>query len=605
MRATVLRFALLAVGLFGLVSQSGAEPLQKTEPPKFELPKAEDADAFLINLVWAPTGGFVEKAFTKGEYKHVRAAFAKYFEAKHGDLLKANLGDDAGPLFDFLHANAEARETLFTAIDPADDNPAAVMSVYRDLWKYDPVAVKANDELATAVAVVWDNPRGVYDYRGHQVRTKSTLSDGVMKVGALDNFKYALDRAAKLKGPQLQLPWEFLIHTVNHRTPVDERDWAVSNYLKRRSGIGTIYKDVEYDKIMLQTQSKVCKLNDKPYTLESILKHGGVCAMQADFAARVAKSVGVPAEYIRGESNSGGLHAWVMWVEVRAVQKEAVTFTLESHGRYFGDNYYVGTLNDPKTGKEMTDRELERRLTAVGTAPSSSRQSDLLMRIYPMVRDQKMLNTKQQLAYLNKVLTLYPMCDAAWAELAALHRDGKLTDALEATRLVDKALNTFAKFPDFSWKLVDDLLTAQKDKIYRTRTFEKMVASYELLGRPDLGCEARMKLVEYQSEAKEHKKAFDGLAYTVRKFPDEGRYVPKMITRMQEVAKDIKGGTDLMAKFYLEILPRVPAARGNEVSAYCVKLHEQAIGYLKDNNKPKEVTLVEQNLTRVKGGKSQ
>ena len=446
---------------------------------------------------------------------------------------------------------------------------------------------------------MWDNPKGVYDYRGHQVRTRSILPEGVANVDALDNFKYVLDRHAKLKGPQLQLPWEFLVHTVNHKTPDNERDWAVANYLKRRAGIGRIYKDIVYDKEMLRTQSKVCRLNDKPYTLESIKQYGGVCAMQADFAARVAKSLGVPAEYVGGEANFGGLHAWVMWVEVRGVNKDSVAFTLESFGRYFGDNYYVGTLLDPKTGKRTTDREMERQLTAIGNAPHHSRQADLLMRTFPIVRDAKSLTTRQQLAYLNKVLSLYPMSDAAWRELAALHRDGKLTDSVEATRLVDKALNTFAKFPDFSWQVVGDLLTPQKDKIYRRRTYEKMVAGYEGLGRPDLACEARIKLVDYQTDTKDHKKAFDGLAYTVRKFPDEGRYVPQMIERMQEVAKEIRNGDDLMARFYLEILPRVPPRRGDEVSEYCVKLHKQAVAYLKENHKAKEAALVEQNLARI------
>src|SRR5262245_61358313 len=120
--------------------------------------RADDPDQLLIDLVSAPTGTLGEKAFTKGEYKHVRTTFAKYFETKHGDLLKAGLGDDAAAVFEFLAANTELRETLFTAIDPADDNPAAVMGVFRDLWKADEKAVKANDELAVAVAVVWDNP---------------------------------------------------------------------------------------------------------------------------------------------------------------------------------------------------------------------------------------------------------------------------------------------------------------------------------------------------------------------------------------------------------------------------------------------------------------
>jgi hypothetical protein len=196
------------------------------------------------------------------------------------------------------------------------------------------------------------------------------------------------------------------------------------------------------------------------------------------------------------------------------------------------------------------------------------------------------------------------MCDAAWVELAVLHKDGRLNDASIATQLVNQALNTFARFPDFSWTLVDDLLTPQKDRQYRTRTFERMVASYEKLGRPDLGCEARMKLVDYQVEAKDFKRAFDGLAFTCRKFPDEGRYVPKMVTRMQEVAAEIKGGDGLMTKFYIELLPRVPPRRGDSVSKYCVEIHEQAIAYLKDKNKPRELALIEQNLANVKGSKS-
>ena len=497
MPAFRLSFVLLAAGLFALVSSAAPKMASVVHRPAFPVlsiradpPKADEADQVLIDLVTGPVL-LNEKAFTRGEYKLVRAAFTKYFELRQGPAIKLALGDDAEPLFEWLNKNAELKETLFTAIDPATEEPAKVMKVFRDLWKADPEAVKKAGELAVAVSVVWDDPKGVYDYRGHQVRTKSHLPDGVMKVNALDNFKYVIEHQAKLKGPQLQLPWEFLVHVVNHRTPMDERDWAISKYLGRRSGVGTIYKDIEYDTEMLRTQSRVCKLNDKPYTLASIREYGGVCAMQADFAARVAKSLLVPAEYVGGEGNSGGRHAWIMWAEVKAVNKDAVTFSLESYGRYNIDQYYVGTLTDPQTGKKTTDRELERRLTAIGNAPHSSRHADLLMRAYPIVRDAKAYTTKQQLAYLNKVLAVYPQCGEAWVELAALHRDGKLTDAMEATRLVDRAVNVFFKFPDFSWKVVDDLITPQKDKQYRTRTFEKLATSYETLGRPDLACEAR------------------------------------------------------------------------------------------------------------------
>jgi hypothetical protein len=150
--------------------------------------RAADTDQLLVDLVMH-SGGFNEKAFARGEYRHVRKAFATFFEVKHGEDLRARLGDDATPLFEFLNANPEIKETLLTAIDPEIDDPALVMAIFRDLWRTDPDAVKANDELAIAVAVVWDNPRGVYDHRGHQIRTRSILPDGVMKVDAMDNFR--------------------------------------------------------------------------------------------------------------------------------------------------------------------------------------------------------------------------------------------------------------------------------------------------------------------------------------------------------------------------------------------------------------------------------
>jgi hypothetical protein len=611
---TRLSLALLFAGQLALVSSAAPERAVPRAPtarvvPQLVVPvradvKVDEADQILIDLLTnASTGGLNEKAFAKGEYKHVRTAYTKSFERRYGPAMKVALGEDAEPLFEWLDKNREVKETLFTAIDPVHEDPGKVLLVFRDLWKYNQEAVKKNDELAVAVSVVWDEPRAVYDYRGHQVRTRSVMPEGVDKIGALDNFKYVLDRQAKLKGPQQQLPWEFLVHVVNNRTPIDERDWAVGKYLSRRPMIGTTYKDIVYDTEMLRSQSRICKLNDKPYTLESILKHGGVCAMQADFAARVGKSLLVPAEYVGGEANFGGLHAWVMWAEVKAVNKDTVTFSLESHGRYGGDHYYVGHLKNPQTGQRMTDRDMERRLTAVGAAPAHSRHADLLMRAYPTVRDAKEYTIKQQFEYLRKVLALYPMCSAAWTELAVLYREGKLTDAALSKERTEQAVTVFAKFPDFSWTLIDDLLTPQKDKAYRTHMFNRVTTAYENLGRPDLACEARLKLVEYQVEANDHKKAFDGLAFTVKKFPDEGRYVPKMVTKMVDVSKDIKGGDALMTRFWLEILPRVPKRRGDEVSPYCVKLHEQAIAYLKEHNKTKEAAQVEQWLTNVKSGK--
>src|SRR5205823_2204089 len=109
----------------------------------------------------------------------------------------------------------------------------------------------------------------------------------------------------------------------------------------------------------------------------------------------------------------------------------------------------------------------------------------------------------------------------------------------------------------------------QKDRALRKQTFASQPLTRTGAVGPGVRG-ARLKLMEYQAEAGDHKRAFDGLAVTVKKFPDEGRYLPKMVTKMQEVAKDVKGSDALMARFWLEILPRVPARRGGAVSEYCV-----------------------------------
>ncbi len=582
-------FPLAAILLFSL-------PVVRGDDPK-PVDKSDPEQAVVEALVG-------DKGFGKGEYKFVRGVFSRYFEQKYSDEIKVGLGDQYSTVMKWLGENPEIKETLFTAIDPENDDIEKAMAVFGELFALGADKLKTHANVAIACAVVWDNPQAVYDYRPHQVRTKSKLPDGVMKNRAKENYLYLIGHESALKGQVQLLPWEFLVHVVNHFTPEDERNWAIEKYLKRRAGIGASYKDIVYDKEMLRTKSEVCRLNGKPYTLASIKDFGGVCAMQADFAARVAKSLGVPAEYVGGEANFGGLHAWVMWVELKSVTKEKIDFTLMSEGRYFTDQYYIGHLKDPRTGKMTTDRAMELRLASVGAAPQNGRQAALLMRFFPTIRDRKDLNAKAQANYLGKVLELFPYSDQAWRELAALSKDKKQTEPTEALKFANKAFTTFMNYPDMSWEVFDDLLTPVKEKSTRAEQFNKLVLRYEAVGRPDLACEARIKLSEYQVEAKDFKKAADGLAQTIRKFPAEGRYVPKMMEKLQEVCASYKGGTDLLAKFYAQILPQIPARRGDEVSEYCVKMYQQAVDFFKKNGKAKEADAIELQLNRIKSGRA-
>jgi tetratricopeptide (TPR) repeat protein len=541
------------------------------------------------------------KALEKGEFKFVRSAVAKYFEATHAEEIDKSFGSDAEAIKKFLSANPELRDTLYTAIDPNTDGVMGALEIFRDLYKLGPDNLKAHPQLAVALCVVWDQPKAVYDQTPHQVRTKSLLPTGVKDVNHVLNWQQFLADEKALGGVTPKLPWEFLVHVVNHKSVKEERIWAVKSYGKRRAMIGSIYPTVEYDTKMLQTKSAVCKLNGQPYDLPGILKHGGVCAMQADFAARVGKSVLIPSEYVGGEGASGVLHAWVMWAEVKSVSAEGkVDFTMQREGAYLIDNYYVGTLRDPKSGDVTTDRDVTRRLAFLGGSPTSARHADLLMKAYPALAKQRDWKQGQRQNFLQGVLDIFQYDEKAWLEFAAFHKSGSIKDSDAAYASAVKCFDAFARHPDFAWQLLPDFLSAVKDPARQTKLYERAVTAFEALGRPDLACEARLTLSGVQAEAKEYKKAADGLASTIRRFPDEGRYVPKMMKELVSLCEKFDGGTDLLAKFYTAILPKVPKTRGDEVSQYCIKMHEQAIDFFTKVKKPADADRTKTQLYALK-----
>ncbi|MFO0936917.1 MAG: hypothetical protein U0798_10430 [Gemmataceae bacterium] len=601
------RRLLKETGLFSAVvcyALSGPVYLGRADdPPRSEqAPNIKRVDNAMTKVVESLS---TEKAFHKGEFKYVRGVFSKFFEDAYADEIKAGFGSDYAAITAWLEQNPEIKEMLYTAIDPESDRVMRALAVFKDLYKQGPEKLKTYANVAVACAVVWDDPRAAYDYRGHQIRTQSKLPDGVMNNRHIENYNYLIENEASFKNNLQHLPWEMLVHVVNHFTPASERTWALSQYTKRKM-IGTTYKDVQYDTEMLRTELRsgpgkgVCKIGGKDYTLENLKKFGGVCAQQADYSSRVAKSMCIPAEYVGGEGNSGGRHAWVMWVEIKSITKEKLDVSLQSEGRYLLDQFYVGTLHDPKTGKEMTDREMEMQLAAVVYAPNSARQADLLMRAYPVVAEKKSFTTKQKLDYVRNVIELFTFSDRAWSERASLIKSGGPVDATSAVNISDTSIRVFNNYPDFSWKYADDLLTPVKDKRTRARQFEKLVTRYEQLGRPDLACEARLKLADYQLEAKDYKTAAEGLSKTIAKFPSEGRYVPKMLGKLQVVCGEYKGGTEKLAQFYLQLLPLIPTTRGNEVSDFCIKVHEQALEFFKKNGKSQDIRQIEARLATLK-----
>ncbi len=574
------------------------------EPIPFETPvaKPELASGFTPEELETLAAAYEsEKLFSTKEYKTVRSAFAKRFERMHGEELKQGFGERNDAMTEWFAENNDLKEEFYLALADRDDISSAAR-IFAGLQEKFPEKFSAYGNLAIAISVVWDTPRAVYDYAHHQVRAKAKMPTGL--VDAEGNFKYFLDAGSVMQGRGQWLPWEFLTYVINHKTPQNERVWAVQNYLGRRTMFGQCYQDVPYDMLMLNTQSEQARLNGHTYDLPSIRQIGGVCAHQADFASRVGKSLSVPAAYVAGESNSGERHAWVMWVELKNVTAKSIVFSLESHGRYRGDQYYVGTLRDPQTGMQITDRQLELRLHTIGADPVASRHADRLMQLLPVIGGDKPLETEARFEYLTKVIELCPGCEEAWQALAAMAGDPEVREnhKRKMQQVLDQAFRTFGNFPDFTLTIFDDLIQFTDDPAAQAKLYERLVLQYTNMGRPDLGCEACLTLTDMLLKQERPLEAVNNLATMIKAFPNEGRYVPKMLDRLDAICESTPKAAPQLLTFYNQFLPSIKQMRGDRPSKYCMEMFERGIALFQRHNQPAVAQAYTAQLAQIKAG---
>ncbi len=204
----------------------------------------------------------------------------------------------------------------------------------------------------------------------------------------LDSFQWYTDpKADFLRYDLKKMPYEISRYLASSRLNIKERKWAVTNYYKTANPARS-YFDLKYDyDHYLKGEPK--KIADIPYTLPNLRKVGGVCIEQAYYAAEVNKALGIPATIVYGRGGSGGSHAWVACLKLTRGGSEAEWDS--QTGRYESQLYYIGTVNEPATGKEILDCELALVGAAAGLPLQRREQADaatVLAGIVEKVRDK-------------------------------------------------------------------------------------------------------------------------------------------------------------------------------------------------------------------------
>jgi hypothetical protein len=106
------------------------------------------------------------------------------------------------------------------------------------------------------------------------------------------------------------------------------------------------------------------------------------------------------------------------------------------------------------------------------------------------------------------------------------------------------------------------------------------------------------------AEGKQPAAAASGLAQTIKKFPDEGRYVPRLMAKLKDVCGQFPAGKEYLAKTYLELLRKVNPKRGDEVTKYFIQLSADALAFFEKEKKTKEAAEIERirNAAGVRSG---
>lgn len=548
------------------------------------------------------------KLFDKKSYADLRKAYAYDFDRQYEKNLDFAWGKKSESFRKFMDENTAIRDTFFLAINPGDggDNVPTALYLMKEIWEKYPETFKNYPSLAIAVSLVWDNP-GRAIHSGPVGQHKAV--DPPEQAEALANFYY-YSHAEKAMGDRIRyMPWEFLALLVDHKTPLKERQWALTNYLPKRTNIGKIYGEVPYDFKMLDGKADP-KLSTREMSLPNMLQYGGVCSCQADFATRVGKSVGAPAFYATGRNQYGGLHAWVMWIEIDDISSRGMRCSMKSEGRYFGDNYYIGSTREPWSGKGTTDRALAVKLYSIGVDTPGYRQSVLALRAFDRIAAVESLTTRQKLDYLGKVVELNPYSMDAWRRMAGMVREG-LFDKKDASILkkhFGTMMKTFAMHPDFIWEVFDDFISFEGWQKLRGENYGKLCSLYETANRPDLVCKARLKFAGELAAEGKVAEALKGLAATCLKYPKEGTILPEVLNEMDRLCQSEPEKTEAnyrsLASFYKAFMPKVPKKRGGSPSDFCVNVYERGIRVFEQVGDAKAVSIGQTELQQLKAGTS-
>ena len=432
-------------------------------------------------------------------------------------------------LVELLGADTRVRNIFVSALDPANDDIKRAAQIFDDLRSIDPQRVTKYAHLATAIAVVYDQP-------AIPTRELGILIWGVgagqfpPPVAYRDIYDYYSDppKTRTFAYPPDKLPWPMQVYIIDNGVAPDERAWAHEKF-NRSVQIGGLYQRVafDYDKLA----KKKSRLGTRAYTLKNVLRFGGVCGDQAYFASRVAKCFSVPAMAVRGVNRYGNHHAWLGYLT--SLRGRAL---LHFSGRYLNDYYYTGDVQDPQTGGTILDRHVAMMFDGLSVSYEKYELTRILIRLADQLQaDEPDLSV----ALVEGALDENPYMPNGWRVLMAHFRAKALTKE-QALQWFNIMLKVLKNHPDMTFECLKTYLASypQKDFASRRKLYGQALNLYT--GRPDLQFKLLLDLANEMVAADQKEQALKMLINPIVRYAKEGSVVIPAMQLAVRLATELK-----------------------------------------------------------------
>jgi hypothetical protein len=457
-------------------------------------------------------------------------------------------------------------EEFFVTLDPVD-NPMNLLSILQQLYAADPGAFAGYQNLAIALAVVYDLPPPPHWPHG-QVSAKA-LPRLMLKPTEAFSYWVRADRENRTLHKLRRLTALELKFVVDTGAPVSEMTWARLNVTQPLEQFAKVYDLIKYRKDRLQANQFLWL---KPtYQLSLILQEGGICVDQAYFACMVGKARGVPTLLFRG-AGLDGRHAWFGYLDGQQ------RWQLDA-GRYAEQKYVVGLALDPQTWRDINDYELlfmSERFRALPTYKLSVMHAQFAAEY---LRDGKpALALKAAREAVNRERRNI----AAWNAL--LEAQSKSSPDLRGVEgVLREAVLAFQKYPDLEVAFARQLVATlrARGETSAANFEESQLAKKYRSGRVDLSIQQAAAIMERSMKD-------DDLATQIR------YYQQVLQTHGQNAGIDFYDKVVLVFARHLEAQKQVPAAIS------CVERAGQFLRVEKGSQLEQEL---QELLTSLKSGK--